>query len=56
MTLKTIHITLSVSTDTESKAVQIAEQLGRQAVGFGLDGDTATISITTYEDEDEVTP
>lgn len=52
-----ISITLSVTTTSEAEAAQIAEQLARQAVGFGLSGQQANISISTFDYvEEEIGP
>lgn len=49
--MKTLNITLSVTTESEAEAVEISERLTRTAIGFGLAGHTATISISSWEDE-----
>lgn len=50
---KSININLSVTTESEASAVEIAEQLGRQAVGLGLAGHNASMSVSTWEEDED---
>lgn len=52
--MKNLSISLSVTTTSSDDAVRIAETMSRTAIGFGLEGHTVSISISSYEDvEDE---
>jgi hypothetical protein len=48
-----INVALSVTVEDEGEAAQVAEQLGRQAVGFGLAGHIASVSVSSFELDEE---
>lgn len=51
--MKTINITLHVDVRTEQDAIEVSEQLSRQATGFALRGFNSMVSIDTHEFADD---
>ena len=49
--MKTLSISLNVTTTSSDAAVRIAEAMSRTAIGFGLEGHSVGISISSYEDD-----
>lgn len=47
--MTTINIVLHVDVNTEQDAIEVSEQLSRQATGFALRGFNTMVSIGTFD-------